>query len=112
MVMIVGRLIGFLLLIIAAITFLRDAIDWYDSGILETLSGDQLWLSLSPEGYQSVQDWAGANLSILWDPVATSILWLPTFVSAGVLGALLVVVSRKRKKKSRRPGSNLRQVYG
>jgi hypothetical protein len=110
--MIVGRLIGFLLLIIAAITFLRDALDWYDSGILETLSGDQLWLSLSPESYQSVQDWAGDNLSIMWSPVATSILWLPAFVSAGVLGVLFLLASRKRKKKTRRPGRNLRQVYG
>jgi hypothetical protein len=110
--MIVGRLLGFLLLIVAAIAFLRDAIDWYDSGILETLSGDQLWLSLSPESFQSVQDWASTNLSILWDPIATTILWLPAFVSAGVLGALFFLASRKKKKKNRRPGSNLRQVYG
>ena len=45
----VGKLLGFLLLIVAAITFLRDALDWYDSGYLQTLSGDQLWLSLAPD---------------------------------------------------------------
>ncbi len=110
--MIVGRLIGFLLLVIAAIAFIRDALDWYDSGALELLSGDQLWLSLSPESYQSVQDWTGNNLPFLWDPIATTILWLPAFVSAGVLGALFLLATRKRKKKNRRPGSNLRQVYG
>jgi hypothetical protein len=110
--MYVGKLIGLVLLIITAITFLRDALDWYDSGVLETLSGDQLWLSLAPDSYQSVQDWAGFNLSVLWDPVATTILAAPAFVSSGVLGVLLLFVSRKRKKKNRRPGSNLRQVYG
>jgi len=108
----IGKLLGFLLLIVAAITFLRDALDWYDSGYLQTLSGDQLWLSLAPESYQSVQDWASENLSIVWDPVATTILAAPAFVSSGVLGILFLLVSRKRKKKTRRPGSNLRQVYG
>ncbi|MGH6979926.1 MAG: hypothetical protein ACREFC_01850 [Stellaceae bacterium] len=108
----VGKLLGFLLLIVAAITFLRDALDWYDSGLLETLSGDQLWLSLAPESYQSVQDWATDNLSIAWDPVATTILAAPAFVSSGVLGVLILLASRKNNKKTRRPGSNLRQVYG
>jgi hypothetical protein len=105
-----GRLIGYILLMITAITLLRDVIDWYDSGVLETLSGDQLWLSLAPDNYQSVQDWAGFNLSVLWDPVATTILAAPAFVSSGVIGALFLIASRK--KKTRRPGSNLRQVYG
>jgi hypothetical protein len=110
--MIVGRLLAFLLLIIAAVTFIRDALDWYDSGILETLSGDQLWLSLAPDAYQAAQDWASDNLSFAWDPIATTVLALPAFVSSGVLGALLFLGFRKRKKKTRRPGSNLRQIYG
>jgi hypothetical protein len=110
--MLLGRLIGFVLLIIAAIAFVRDALDFYDSGILELLSGDQLWLSFAPESFQSVQDWGSNNLSVVWDPVATTILAAPAFVSAGILGALFFLGSRKRKKKPRRPGSNLRQVYG
>lgn len=110
--MLLGRLIGLVFLIVAAITFLRDAIDWYDSGMLHTLSGNQLWLAFGPESYQNTQDWTMANIPFLWDPVATVILWLPAFVPAGVLGLLFLLASRKRKKKTRRPGSNLRQVYG
>ncbi|HXE15724.1 MAG TPA: hypothetical protein VN632_00735 [Stellaceae bacterium] len=108
----IGKILGFLLLIVAAITFLRDALDWYDSGILQTLSGDQLWLSLAPDSYQAVQDWAVENLSVVWDPGATTILAAPAFVSSGVLGILVLLASRKKKKNTRRPGSNLRQIYG
>ena len=103
--MIVGKLIGFLLLIVAAIAFVRDALDWYDSGLLETLSGDQLWLSLAPDAYQSVQYWIIDNLSYAWDPVATTILAVPAFISAGILGVLFLLASRKKRKRRAAPAA-------
>jgi hypothetical protein len=108
--MIILRAIGSLLLLIAVIAFLRDLINWYDSGVLALLSGDQLWLSLSPGGYQSAQHWAGDHLPALAQPVLTTILALPVFFSAGVLGGFLRVVAR-RKRNNRRSGRNWRGAY-
>jgi hypothetical protein len=109
--MIIARAIAFVLLLIAAIAFLRDLLNWYDSGALALLSGDQLWLSLSPAGYQSAQNWAGDHLPLFSKPIMATILALPVFLSAGVLGALLLVVSRS-KHQHRRSSRNWRGVYG
>jgi hypothetical protein len=108
--MIIVRVIGWLLLLFAAIALLRDLLNWYDSGALSLLSGDQLWLSQSPAGYQSAQNWVGDHLPALLRPVLTTILALPVFVAAGVLAAFLLVVSRGRHR-NRRSGRNWRGVY-
>ncbi len=108
--MIIARAIGLLLLLIATVAFVRDLLNWYDSGALALLSGDQLWLSLSPAGYQSAQNWADDHLPLFSKPVMATILALPVFLSAGVLGVFLLVVSRS-KHKSRRSGRNWRGAY-
>ena len=108
--MIIVRTIGLLLLAFAAIALLRDLLNWYDSGSLGLLTGDQLWLSLSPGGYQSARDWAGHELPVPLRPVVPTILALPVFFSAGVLGALLVAAARGRRK-DRRSGRNWRGAY-
>jgi hypothetical protein len=108
--MIIFRVIGLLLSLIAAIAFLRDLLNWYDSGVLALLSGDQLWLSLNPAGYQSVQDWTSDHFPALSQPVVTIVLVLPVFFSAGVLGIFLLVVARRRPK-NRRSGRIWRGAY-
>jgi hypothetical protein len=108
--MIIFRAIGFVLLLIAAIAFLRDLLNWYDSGVLALLSGDQLWLSLSPAGYQSAQNWTGDHLPVLSQPVVTTVLALPVFFAAGVLSIFLLVMARRRHK-NRRSGRNWRGAY-
>jgi hypothetical protein len=104
------RAIGFFLLLIAAIAFLRDLLNGYDSGALALLSGDQLWLSLSPAGYQSAQNWVGDNLPALALPVVTTVLALPVFLAAGVLGTFLLVASRGGRHG--RSGRGWRGVHG
>ena len=52
---------------------------------------------------------AAASLVIAFGFVPVTSFAVPV---AGILGALFVLASRKRNKKTRKPGSNLRQVYG
>ncbi|HEX4111694.1 MAG TPA: hypothetical protein VH020_04090 [Stellaceae bacterium] len=102
--MIVGRIIGCLFLVVAAIAFLRDGLNFYDTGHIALLSSDQLWSSLGPTSYESTKLYGDTSLPILWDPIITTILALPTFVVAGVLGLLFLLASRKpRPRRRRRP---------
>jgi hypothetical protein len=83
---------------------LRDGLEFADTGRIALLSSDQLWGSLGPTSFESTQNWGEVSLPILWDPVITTILWLPTFLVAGVLGALFLLLSRKpRPRRRRRP---------
>jgi len=109
--MFILRAIGSILLLIAAIAFLRDLVNWYDSGAVASLTGDQLWLSLSPSGYQAAQHWVADRLPVVLGPVAGNILALPVFLSAGVIGAFLRAVARRRRENPRWR-RDWRRMYG
>lgn len=111
--MLVARVIAFFFLIIAAIALGRDIIACVDSGTLQFLSGTQLWFMLAAESFEEAQRWGAANLSLLWNPVITTILALPAFLSSGVIGCAVFMLSRPRKKTPGGGGrNNLRRVYG
>ena len=96
--------IGFLLLIVAAIALVRDALDWYDSGHARTLLGrPTLVQPVSRQISSRCRTGRPTIFPVAWDPVATTILAAAAFVLAGVLGVLFLLASRKRKKKRRRP---------
>jgi hypothetical protein len=110
--MIIARVIAFFFLIIAAIALGRDVIALVDTGTLRFLTGTQLWYLLGADGYQAAQRWGAANLSVLWDPVIVTILALPAFLVAGVVGFVIFMLSRRRKQPPGSGRSNLRRVYG
>jgi hypothetical protein len=87
--MIVGRFIGRLLLIAAAIVLLRDLFAWYDSGIVAPLSLAEL--AVDPARYPA--------------PVASGVMAFPAIVVFLVLGLVFVFAFRAR---SRRRAAGLR----
>ena len=101
--MIVGRIIGGLFLIVAAIALLRDALDFYDTRQIALLSSDQLWYSFAPSSFESSRLWGETSLPILWDPIITTLLSAPTFLAAAVIGILFLLGSRKPRRRRRRP---------
>jgi uncharacterized protein (DUF2062 family) len=107
--MLAGRILGCLFLVVAAVALLRDAMDFADTGRIALLSSDQLWSTFGPTSFESTQNWGEVSLPILWDPVITTILSLPTFLVAAVLGVLFLLVSRKprpRRRRRSRPAHN------
>jgi hypothetical protein len=104
--MLVGRIIGCLFLIVAAIALLRDGLNFYDTRRIVLLSSDQLWETLGPSSFEATKLWGDTSAPILWDPVITTILALPTFIVAAVIGVLILLGSRKqRPRRRRRPRS-------
>jgi hypothetical protein len=98
----IGRLIGYLFVIVAVIVLLRDGLNWYDTGHFALMSCDQIWFGLNPDGFEAAQIWGTNTLSFLWDPIITTILAAPAFVVAAVIGILMVLASRKRQPRRRR----------
>lgn len=95
----IRRLIGLSLLMISVVALLSDLADWYAGDTVALLSGNDLWLILDPEGYWTVQEWAGDYVSVVWEPIATPILALPAFVTSGALGLLFLWDARRTKAK-------------
>jgi hypothetical protein len=96
--MVVGRVIGWLLVLAGLAVLASDFIAWAASGEFHLMALGELWYRLSPSTLQLAQPAIQRHLyPALWDPViVTVLLWwaAPTLL---VLGFLLVIVFRKRR---------------
>ena len=50
---------------------------------------------LSPDGFEHLHTFVVAKAPTLWDPVLASLFLLPTWAVLGVLGLLILAVTRK-----------------
>lgn len=56
--------------------------------------GDTL-AKVSPEGFEHMHAFVAAKVPALWDPVLASLFMLPTWSVLGVLGLMLLALTRK-----------------
>jgi hypothetical protein len=96
--MIIGRLIGFLLVLLAIVVLLRDLIAWHDTGTLAVMSGTQLWYTLDPDDYDVASAMLSDRAPLLWGTVVTGILSLPAFLTAALFGLILIYLFRNRAR--------------
>jgi hypothetical protein len=60
---------------------------------------NETWTAIHVSSLQQVQSILQRNIPPwLWDPVAVSVLNAPTFVVLGVMGAILVLLGRRKKR--------------
>jgi hypothetical protein len=98
MIRFVFRLVGFFLLVGAFVALVLDG--------AQSIAASQL--RLTPLG-QTWNDWHSTSLQLLqpaierhvadwlWDPVMLNVLTTPTFVVLGALGAIFLLIGRKKK---------------
>ena len=101
--MIVGRAIGWLLIIAALAALAYDASGLTRGEGFTVHAAGELWYELSPDTLNMLQ--AGIQRNVwpyLWDPVILNLLLLPAWVILGVLGILLVLLFRRRNDYRRR----------
>ena len=101
--MIVGRVIGWVLLIAGLVVLARDLIGWIDTHTFAPIALGQLWFDLSPGSLNLVQAVIQRYIHpFLWDPIILSVLFLwatPFFL---VLGTILLLLTRRRGNGYRR----------
>ena len=94
-----SRFIGLWLLAGALVALVVDGAKTIAAGSIITTPLGQLWYSVSPDTLNTAQAAVQRSFHpLLWDPVIQSILVAPSFVVFGVLGALLMLAGRKKRR--------------
>jgi hypothetical protein len=94
--MIVGRVIGWIVLLAGGAVLVRDLLVWIDTRHWAPIALGQLWYQLNRSSLNLVQAVVQRYiLPFLWDPIILSILLSWAFLVLMVLGALLLVVFRR-----------------
>jgi hypothetical protein len=101
--MIVGRVIGWVLLLAGLVVLARDVIGWIDTRVFAPIVLGQLWFDLSPGSLNLLQAVIQRYIHpALWDPVITSVLFLWAWAVFVVLGVVLLALFRRRNGRWRR----------
>jgi hypothetical protein len=108
------RLAGLLLIAAALVAAVVDGAKSIAASELVVTPLGQTWFQIDRAGLGAVQQWIQAEVEPwlggwVWRPAIQSVLALPTALSAAALGALLIVVSTRRR---RRPGAPARPIAG
>ncbi len=99
--MIVGRVIGWLVLLAGLSVLTRDVMAWFDRKIWAPVALGQLWYELSRSSLNLVQAVIQRYVSpFLWNPVIVNILLCWSFVVLIALGAAILFIFRNRPPRS------------
>ena len=100
--MIVGRVIGWIVLLAGAAVLVRDGLVWVDTKHWAPIALGQLWYQLNRSSLNLVQAVVQRYIHpFLWDPIIVSLLLSWAFAVLMILGVLLLVLFRRRN--ARRP---------
>lgn len=93
------RLLGGLLLIVAALSLIHDGSQTLagDRGILITPLG-QHWHDISPGTMIALRDAVRGASTWIWDGPITMLLGYPAWFTFGILGALIAYAGRNKKR--------------
>ena len=97
--MIVGRALGWLLVLTALVLLGLDVWAWTDTGVFRLMSAGELWFSLDPGSLGTAQ--AAIQRYVhpwIWDPLVQSILLAPAAIVLGILGLMFLILFRQRRK--------------
>src|SRR5271163_262365 len=98
--MIVGRLIGWIVLLAGAAVLVRDGLIWIDTKHWAPIALGQLWYQLNRSSLNLVQAVVQRYTHpFLWDPIIVSVLLSWAFAVLTFLGVLLLVVFRRRNAR-------------
>ena len=102
--MIVGRVIGWILVLAGIAILARDIIGWSDAGIFVFVTAGELWFTLHNGSLNLLQAITQRYIfPALWDPIFVTVLLWPAFLVVGVPGLILSWVFRRRRRLRRKP---------
>jgi hypothetical protein len=95
--MIVGRLVGWLVLILALIAEGHDLWGWYDTSHYEISVIGKLWFEVSPNTLLLAQPAIQRHVAAwIWDPVIATMLQWPAALTFLILAIPLLWIFRRR----------------
>ncbi len=100
--MILGRLLGWLVILCGLIVLGRDLFAWYGDGRFAPIAIGQLWFDLDPTSLELLQPAIQRHIyPPLWDWIVQPVLLWYAFPTLLVLGALLLLLCRGRRERAR-----------
>ena len=100
--MIAGRVIGWIALLAGAAVLVRDLLVWIDTKHWAPIALGQLWSQLNRSSLNLFQAVVQRYIHpFLWDPIIVSVLLSWAFAVLMVIGALLLIVFRRRNSAPR-----------
>jgi hypothetical protein len=92
------RALGLLCLAAAFVFFVYDGTKSIAANALVFIKVDEVWTLVNAAGRQRFQAFIVEHMTAwLWDPVALTVLNAPTFAALAILGAVLVLLGRRKK---------------
>jgi ABC-type Fe3+ transport system permease subunit len=92
-----ARIFGLLCIAGAFLIAVVDGTRLIASGQYRPVRVQEIWLDLDPQGPARARQWIEqAGVPLLWDPVATSLLFAPAFLVLAVVGVVLMMACRRR----------------
>lgn len=92
------RFVGLWILAAGFVFFVYDGTKSIAGNALYTTKLGDTWNAVHSASLQMLQPAIERHVGVwLWDPVALKILTAPTWVVLGILGALLILLGRKKK---------------
>jgi hypothetical protein len=100
----IGRIIGWMLILAALILLGLDLLDFYRMKVFDPLAAGELWYSAHRGSLNLAQAVVQRYLHpAIWDPAITWILTQPAFAVVGLPGVLLVVLCQRPRHRPRQP---------
>ncbi len=90
------RLVGLLLLAGAFAALIIDGTRSVAAGSAEFLPLGRTLMVISPQEFQKVRSVVETKLPTLWDPVLVTAFLLPTWLVLGIVGLILIALTRRR----------------
>ena len=101
--MIVGRIAGWLITLVAVLILGAELVGWLRTGEYRMISGGELWYDIQRSSLNIIQAVIQRYLHpTIWDPVLTAVLRAPAWVPFGILGMGLSWLCRKRRQRRNR----------
>ncbi len=101
--MVVGRVVGWLLIVLAVAMAGHEAISSLDAGAYDMLAFGELWAKIDIASLSLIQAVVQRYVWVwLWDGVIVNLLLLPAWAVLSVPGILMVLGFRLREGRRRR----------
>jgi hypothetical protein len=92
------RTLGLLFLAAAFVFVIYDGTKSIAANALVYTKVSEVWTQLHAASLQQLQPFIEKNATPwLWDPVAVTVLNAPALVALGIVGAILVILGRRKK---------------
>ncbi len=100
----VGRVIGWVLVVAGIAILARDIVGSIDAGTLVFITAGELWFNLHNGSLNLIQAITQRYIfPSLWDPILVTVLLWPAFLVIGVPGLILIWLLYRRPKLHRKP---------